>query len=119
MKKIITAATLNDEAPRNCKKTAWHNPTGSHLVAEVYVSPPRTLAEGIEGEDGRYAGRRVEPACWARCEWEPGETLSIPSEYDRAIHTLDRAGNVVGGLAPQLRRVGAPEPIFAAGIGGR
>jgi hypothetical protein len=43
--------------------------------------------------------------------FQPGEEKELPSEYDNAIHTLDKSGMIMGGLAPLLTKVGVSEPI--------
>jgi hypothetical protein len=88
----ITAAQLLDESPRNAKITKWRNPTGEPVRIEIFLSIAR----------------------WAQITIPPGAEVEIPSAYDRAIHQVDAHGVVVGGLAPQLRRVGADGRLSGA-----
>lgn len=70
------------------KQTAWNNPTKHVVKARIFLGPD--------------VGFKVQT-------WKPGETVHLPSEYDAAIQKV-RGGRVVGGLAPQLRREGSPNP---------
>jgi len=48
-----------------------------------------------------------------RYTWKPGETKTLPSHHDRAIHRVHN-GVVMGGLAPQLVRKGQTETVDPA-----
>jgi hypothetical protein len=84
--------------PQAQEFTTWHNPTNDLVIADVYVG------------DGAGRSRR------RRYAFKPDEKKMIPSEFDAGIHQLDAHGQIVGGLAPQLRKVGAEEPKMAPGI---
>lgn len=65
--------------------TQWRNPLGF----ELYVD----LKEQASGPPTRH-------------RWKPGETKSLPSLYDNAIQRVHN-GQIVGGKAPLLEKVGA------------
>lgn len=72
--------------------TKWENPTKDTVRVKVLV------------EAGRHE----------KVEFKPGEVHSLPSSMDKAIHDV-RNGIVMGGLAPQLRKVGvAPLPVHSS-----
>jgi hypothetical protein len=78
--------------PRDKAMTAWSNPTDKQVKVDIYVGP------------GRFERYRI----------DPGQTVRIPSEYDRGVRT-ENDGQVVGGLAPQLIRIdGENPPVNAA-----
>lgn len=119
-KRILTPEQLVNETPRGEPVVAFRNPTGVTVQVEIYISEAKILHEGIEGEDGTHVGRRVQAPTFCRATWAPGQIVELPASAAAGLHLVDRrTGAIVGGLAPQLRRVGADEPIFAAGIGGR
>ena len=105
-KRVVTPEELVADAPRSAKITEWKNPTSHRLVAEFFVAGPTPRLDGT-----------MDPSTYCLLTVEPGACVSLPSEFDAAIHQLDRDGRVIGGLAPLLRKVGAPEPRFAPGVG--
>jgi len=60
--------------------TTWHNPTAHTMSVEVMAAPGRFM----------------------KYEIKPDQKQRIPKTYDNAIRTKDKAGVVVGGLAPLL-----------------
>lgn len=102
--------------PRIASFSKWRNPTKSLMHVDVH--------------EGEGAARTT-----TRYEFPPGETVSVPSQYDRAIHMVDcgrdechrspvrgagyfclkgHSGVIMGGLAPLLVRVGAEETLLEA-----
>jgi len=72
--------------------TKWHNPLPHHQHVDIYL--------GDESRPTRY-------------RWAPGETKALPSRYDYAIHRTHN-GIVIGGLAPQLVKLGDSETLDPA-----
>lgn len=75
--------------PTEEKFTRWHNP----------LSVRQNVVISHDG-DSRPTQYTI----------KPGETREIPSRYDLAIHRVHN-GVVIGGLAPQLVKVGAEEKL--------
>jgi hypothetical protein len=48
-----------------------------------------------------------------RYKWMPGETKTLPSRFDVAIHRVSN-GVIIGGLAPQLVKLGSDEILDSA-----
>lgn len=78
--------------PREERTTQWHNP----LPHEQYVD----IVHGGESRPTRY-------------RWKPGETKTLPSRYDRVIHTVYN-GVIIGGSAPQLVNLGSNAKLDTA-----
>lgn len=76
----------------------WYNPLNVVQTVKLLVR---------EGKPGQKAE-------WAEFVFPPGETVAIPSYFDSGIHQLDRAGNVVGGEAPLLQKVGSKRKVDPA-----
>lgn len=74
---------------RGFELTTWINPTPATVTVKVWRGP----------ESSR------DP--WQFMTIPPGEERQFPTEYDNAIHVLDKNGVIVGGKAPQLRKKGA------------
>ena len=72
--------------------TCWRNPT------KEIVKVPMFAGTNEAGITGRFL------YVWAPAGKE-GDTLMIPSKYDRGIHQTDKGGRKIGGGAPQLVRV--------------
>lgn len=71
--------------PQQQTFTYWRNPTADVVIADVSVGPSA-------GPTGKI-----------RYRWEPGEVISVPSEYDKEIRD-DRGAGIILGLAPQLEQ---------------
>lgn len=83
---------MNFIEPQEETYTHWHNPLGQEQRVDVFY--------GDEPRPTRFT-------------WKPGETLKVPSRFDNAIHRVDK-GVIIGGLAPQLVKVGANEVLDPA-----
>lgn len=72
--------------------TKWENPTKDLVRFKVLV------------EAGRHEN----------VEFKPGEVRDLPASWDKAIHDV-RNGIIMGGFAPQLKKVGvAPMPVHSS-----
>lgn len=78
--------------PREEAYTTWRNP----LDREQYVD----LHDGDSPTPTRY-------------RFAPGEEKKLPSRFDNAIHRTHN-GVIVGGLAPQLVKVGSKDRLDTA-----
>jgi hypothetical protein len=57
-------------------------------------------------------GANCKGSVFLRVEIEPGQTRTLPSEYDQAIRKVDqKTGQVVGGLCPWLTKTGEEEIV--------
>lgn len=81
-------------APTPQKLETWMNPTKDVVIADVFVRPPA---------DANEVGR-------TRWEFKPGQTRDdIPADHAVAFHAYNHdKSQIVGGLAPQLVKVGTP-----------
>lgn len=78
--------------PPSEKFVSFTNPTNDVVVVDVWEGP-------AAGRSGKY-----------RYTWQPGETVMVPEKYVPAIHDV-RDGVIVGGGAPQLKRVGGTDSL--------
>ena len=85
-------ALLPSNEPLVPQTSRWVNPTSDTLKVDIHVGG---------------AGARRSP--YARYVWNPGETKELPVEFERALHVYSEDGTIVGGLAPQLRKVTEPD----------
>jgi len=106
-KRVIAPSQLVADSPRSAALSEWTNPSKNDVAFELFIDGPTRRPDG-----------RMDPATWCLVRVPAGGKVMLPLWCDGAIHTLDRDGMVCGGLAPQLRKVGAPEPKFMAGVGG-
>ena len=91
--------------------TTWVNPTQDLMVVDIFDQSP----QASDPRKGEYDFQRTKtPAHTVRVEFPPGKEVVRPSSYDRAIHTVDKFGIVMGGLAPQLKRVGSADKLHPA-----
>lgn len=72
--------------------TQWKNPLSQEQVVDIF-------------HDGSPRPTRY--------RWAPGETKQVSSRYDGAIHRVHH-GVIIGGLAPQLIKVGSDEKLDPA-----
>jgi len=84
--------------PEEQKFSAWVNPTTNVVTVDAYVGP----------------GVVRSPTNRVRYKWAAGETKVVPAELDTAIHQLDDRGTIIGGLAPQLVKVGSQHVVAPA-----
>lgn len=70
--------------------STWQNPTEQTVTFRVWRGPESSQKP------------------WLYLSIPPGQERSFPSEYDDSIHTKDKNGIIVGGLAPQLVKKGVP-----------
>jgi hypothetical protein len=105
---MITESRIGNQVPEH-RTTAWHNPT----------SKPQRVKLATDGE-----GRSRQEFFFTV---GPGETKELDSKYDRAIHMVDcqreecyrrgrfctqgHEGQIQGGLAPLLQRVGKKDEL--------
>jgi len=62
-----------------------------------------------------YKGPHKPERAWEEVVIQPGETKQLPSVYDQAIQTTDKAGKIIGGQAPvYLVRKGKAPPVAPA-----
>lgn len=80
----------------NYTHSVWVNPTKDVVTVKVWRGP------------------ELAKKPWVYLTVPPGEERPFPSEYDTAIHKIDRNGVIVGGKAPQLRKKGAPYKLHPA-----
>lgn len=90
-------------------QTFWKNPTDKPVVVDIYVGTNEVPPPASPYRRGERHQAHL------RIRWNAGETKSLPSMYDPAIHDV-RNGIVVGGLAPQLVRTDAPDQPVADAI---
>lgn len=57
-------------------------------------------------------GADCQASCFLVVEIQPGQTKSLPSEYDQAIRKVSpKTGQVVGGLCPWLTKIGEEDVV--------
>lgn len=78
--------------PREETYTQWHNPLKQEQIVDIF--------HDNDSMPTRY-------------RWKAGETKSLPSRFDHAIHRVHN-GVIIGGLAPQLRKVGSSAKLDPA-----
>lgn len=97
---IGNGGTIRHEATR------WRNASLDVVRFEIHIRGPsyadRTTEEGLVERRG-IRPRKTKPVVL-----KPGEETLLPRAWDRAVQDV-RDGHVVGGLAPQLVRVGADD----------
>lgn len=104
------------------KTTKWYNPTKVAVVLDLCVSA--NASRGQRSERLKLTippvGTRIRPNPDAPEDHEvdgEGRLLytRIPSEFDNGIHQM-RDGVIVGGVAPQLRRIGESDVQVAPAL---
>lgn len=78
--------------------TSWHNPTESDVKIEYLVETPKPSFPNKPSTFKQKTGKQI-------FKVPAGGTAQLDSTYDSAIHTV-RDGQIIGGLAPQLRHMG-------------
>lgn len=92
----MPAAPLAPVQPRVQTFTTWFNPTDHDMVVDPWVGATPDNPSG-----------RV------RFMFPKGEKTIVPSEFDAAIHQVHN-GQVIGGGAPLLQRVGGSDVLHEA-----
>jgi hypothetical protein len=78
--------------------TLWTNPT-NHVIKVRIFRHPKIVRRGAPPDPG-----------FDIIEWQPGETVQLPSSLDETIQVI-RNGIVVSGRAPQLVKNGERVPL--------
>lgn len=122
----LAVYVANFTNPRT-RMTRWTNPTRKAVKIATPLGPLSILPEELNVPELRAIasrwraqqniGEALAPATLV-IEWQPGETLDVPSEFDRAMHVVhtdeDGKRTIMAGLAPQLVREGQSYDVHRA-----
>ena len=102
-REIPLAVYLETLAPRNEPLTRYSNPLKSAQTVSIAVAR-RVCVRAASGERLHDVQDRVVIMV------KPGETVAIPSKWDRVLHSpISKEGVIQGGAAPRLVNLDRPE----------
>lgn len=110
---IITVAEAIERRLVGRGDTEWTNPCEVNQTLEIFlgpVTPYQLIEQQVAGDKVIQTARTLMLPTFVGVVIKPGETVKLPSEWDRVIHRVHR-GAIVGGSAPALRRAGQTEKV--------